>query len=178
MKKLFLTSSVLSMFYMLGIPSAIALTATGTVSMTASLAESCTVSTENMGFGQLAYGTGAAAQNFFKVDCLTGTVYKIRLDGGVNWDGSKRNMKNTSDGSSLIAYEILNNEVDQNPQVVTPSVDYISATKSDAAQTTVSVFTGIGQDDTFELWYTVDGAETTGKPTGTYSDTVTVVVTY
>ena len=150
---------------------AFALDATGNISVTASLAESCTVTANNIGFGQLAYGADASVDSGFDVDCLEGTVYTISLDTGDNFDvaNSERRMVHSTDATAFIPYTLHEGD----PTIAPPL-----ATSYTAGDFGFGYYVGNGTPQTYDLWGFVDGPDTSNKITGSYSDTVVVTVSY
>ena len=155
---------------------AFSLAATGTINVTASLAESCTVNTENLAFGQLAYGANATVDGGFTVNCLEGTVYTIAINDGLNYDpaNSKRRMAHTTSttvGGVYIPYTLYDGQPGLGQEVTT---NYTAGSLGLIPGT----YTGSSLDQVYDLWAAVQGSDTTGKETGSYADTIVVTIAY
>lgn len=159
---------------------AFALDATGAINVTASLAESCTVTTENLAFGQLAYGANATVDGGFTVNCLDGTVYTIAINDGLNFDAtnSKRRMDHstsTTAGGMYIPYSLYDGQPGLGQEVTT---NYTASPSGGSGGGVPGTYTGSSADQVFDLWAAVLGSDTTGKETGSYADTIVVTVAY
>ena len=93
----------------------------------------------------------------FTVECTNGVGYTIALDNGANASGTTNRMTN---GSEFVSYETYQ--------------DAARSTVWDASNTVTS--TGTGDPQTFTVYGRVPPQTTPGV--GTYTDTVTISVTY
>jgi spore coat protein U-like protein len=141
-----------------------ATTTTSSFSVTMTINASCTiVSTATLNFGSQGVLVSAVDQTTtLQVQCTNTTPYNIGLDAGTGSGATVTTRKMTS-GSNTVNYSLYS---DTNHTVVwgnTVGTNTVSATGNGAAQN-----------------YTVYGqvpAQTTPAP-GTYTDTITVTVTY
>lgn len=151
---------------LLGLSSpALAATATGSFTVQITIQASCVlVSTATLTF--TAVGVIAAnddASTTLSVQCTNTTPYNIGLDAGIGVGATVASRKMTGTGGALVNYTLYS---DNNRTTVwgqTIGTDTVSASGSGAAQP-----------------YTVYGrvpVQTTPAP-GTYTDTITVTVTY
>ena len=161
MRKL-LRSSLVSAF-VLSCGSAYALTATTTFQSKIIITAQCLVTANTLDFGT----TGVLAANVdvtttLAVTCTNTTAYNIGLDGGQAASVTARKMKG-GPSNELIAYSIFSNSGRTTNWGNTVGTD-----------TVASAGTGVAQS--FTLYGRVI-PQTTPTP-GTYTDTVTVTVTY
>lgn len=124
----------------------------------------CTVTAADLNFGN-ATGLLASANHdgtsSVGVTCVSGTLYKIGLDNGLHASGNTRRMMGP--GGNLVRYELYSNLAHTTRWGNNPTVDTVNKTGNGSAQST----TVYGRVPT----------QTTPKA-GTYTDTVTVSVTY
>ncbi len=136
-----------------------AATATSTFTAKIVIENDCSVSSPN----DLDFGTvGLLSSNKdtsmdFTVTCTNGAAYTIAMDNGQNASGSTNRMKN---GSEYVSYELYQNN------------SY--STVWDDSNTVGS--TGTGTAQTFTVYGRVPPQATPSA--GTYTDTVTITVTY
>jgi spore coat protein U-like protein len=143
-------------------PSQMATTST-TLTVTATVSANCSVAAGTLAFG--AYNPISSANvdqsGTFQLTCTKGTTATIGLDLGGHASGATRRMSN---GTDLLAYEIYQ---DSGRTTVWGSSGgallSVAAAPSNAAQT----ITAYGR---------ISGSQDVG--TGSYSDTVTVTVTF
>jgi spore coat protein U-like protein len=87
-----------------------AATASAPMQVTATVAPKCTISQQNISFGQL---TGASTQSQvisgYTVDCTKNTAYTISWDGGLNVSGSIRRLKHATLNEYLIYSLFMDN---------------------------------------------------------------------
>ncbi|WP_288192257.1 spore coat U domain-containing protein [uncultured Phyllobacterium sp.] len=151
---------------LLGLSSpALAATATGTFTVQIAIQASCVlVSTAMLTF--TAVGVIAANDDVsttLSVQCTNTTPYNIGLDVGVGTGATVASRKMTAPGGALVNYTLYSDTNRTNVWGQTIGTDTVSASGSGAAQS-----------------YTVYGrvpVQTTPAP-GTYTDTITVTVTY
>ncbi len=136
-----------------------AVTATSQFNAQITIQADCVVSSPNV----LDFGTvGLLSSNKdtsmdFTVTCTNGAAYTIAMDNGQNASGSTNRMKN---GSEYVSYELYQNN------------SY--STVWDDSNTVGS--TGTGTAQTFTVYGRVPPQATPSA--GTYTDTVTITVTY
>ena len=143
--------------------SVLALTDTGTMQVTASVAQSCDVGTiPPLAFGAYEPGQPKQAQANFVVTCTSDGTVQVDFDDGVNSSiADQRNMKKQSGAAGdLIRYQLYTTNT-----LSTPWVAQVPKTVT-LGQAQITVFGAIQ--------HTIS----TNPPVGTYSDTVTVTVTF
>lgn len=142
-----------------GLASAADETTTFTVSAT--VAESCTVSAANLSFGTYDRTLGNTATAIITANCTLGTTYSLALDFGGAVDANSRVMDDG--GGSELSYQLYQNALRTT----------VWGTGGDAK----TGLTGTGLDDVTNIVY---GSVPSGqnKAAGSYTDTVTVTLTY
>jgi spore coat protein U-like protein len=142
-------------------------TATSSFNVTATVIDVCAVSTANLGFGTYSPISGSALDGTttITVTCTLGTPYNVRLDAGGHSGGSvsARKLQRTSGGSETMNYSLFRNAGRTQNWGETDNTDTVSATG-----------TGLSQDHT--VYGRIPASE--NVPTGSYSDTVNVTVSY
>jgi spore coat protein U-like protein len=142
------------------LPAAYAATATTTFQVTANVVATCSASATDMAFG--AYSGALIDQtSAVSVTCTSTTGYTIGLDDGLNYANSThRSMKNA--GTDYLEYELYS--------------DVAGGTRWGNVTGTWVSDTGTGSAQS----HTVYGRLPAGQDLfiGTYSDTITVTVTY
>ena len=141
-----------------------ATTTTSTFTVQATIIASCTInSASTLNFGSIGVLTAAVNQtSTLQVQCTNTTPYNISLDPGTGTGATVAVRKMTS-GANTVNYSLYSDSGRATVWGNTVGTDTVAATGSGASQS-----------------YTVYGrvtAQTTPAP-GTYSDTVTVTVTY
>ena len=144
----------------LGLSSAHATTtATGSLAVSLQVTASCSVGNSSLTFNQVAGGGGGreSGSGTIYVTCSNGTVYNVTLDQGSYSNMGTRRM---ASGGSFIAYSLYTDAAQQNPWSGTVQVTN----------------TGTGGQDPIPVY---GQANWTGLTTpGTYTDTVTITVSY
>jgi spore coat protein U-like protein len=146
---------------LIGGASATAGTATGTITVTASVAKNCTLSSPTLAFG--AYdptsGTPLDVSTTLTVTCTKTTPWTIALDNGLNFASSARHMKDAVSADTL-TYEIY----------------------SDAPRTTVwnstNTVAGAGTPATQPSVYGRIPTAQFVTPAAVYSDSVVATITF
>lgn len=142
-------------------------TATSSFNVTTTVIDVCAVATANLGFGTYSPIAGSALDGTttITVTCTLGTPYNVRLDPGAHSGGtvSTRRMQRTSGGTETINYSLYRNAGRTQNWGETDNSDAVSATGS-----------GLSQDHT--VYGRIPASE--NVPTGDYSDTVNVTVSY
>lgn len=141
-------------------PIALAVDISATLTVNATVIDSCTVSNQTVsftGYDPVA-DTGNAAQADISVTCSNGTGYDIALDGGGNAVGSQRNM---SDGSNTLAYNLYQ---DAGFTTAWDAVSVVSNTGTGGA--------------TAHTVYAEIPTQATAAVSTLYTDSVTITVTY
>src|SRR5580765_7080268 len=144
-------------------PSAPAATATGSLTVSATVVSACSVSAATLNFGSSIDLTSAAlpldASSTMTVLCTSTTPYSIALDAGANAGGATnfgaRAIKN---GSHTLGYQL-----------------YLDAPRTmiwgNGTGSSTSPGVGIGSNQTLTIYGRLPGL--TGAVPGTYTDTVT-----
>ncbi len=139
-------------------------TATGTLPVSAIILENCTVVALPMVFAPPQGGTAAVdSTSTITLACTPNADFDVALNDGANAVSGARNMK-LATGASLLPYEIYQDAARTQVWGSSAGVD----TKAGTAPLGVSVLTAYGRIAANDL--SVDA--------GTYSDTVTVTVTF
>jgi spore coat protein U-like protein len=139
-------------------PSAYAATTSTTFTVTATVATVCSVSATDLAFG--AYSNAAvAATSTVSVTCTSGGAYTVGLSDGANFSTTRR-MKNA--GTDYLGYELYK-EVGHTNRWGNSGGELVSGTGSGAAQN-------------LTVYGNLPGSQ--GLIAGSYTDTITVTVTY
>lgn len=145
-----------------------AATTTTTFSVDATVSDSCSVSATQLDFGAIDPLNNATndtdATSTVDVTCSSGTGYDVGLDAGTGGDGTVTGRAMSDGGTNTLNYSLY--------------TDSARTTNWDDAGGTNTV-TGTG--DGTALSHTVYGRVPSGQettPVGTYTDTITVTVTY
>ncbi len=141
-----------------------AATTSDTLTVTATVVDSCSLSTSTLAFGTYdpASGTDTDATTTIDASCTTGTTFDIALDGGSSANISARTM---SDGTNSLGYQIYTDTL---------------RTTIWGDGTTGSTAAGTGLGPLTPVTLTAYGRITAGQnvPAGAYSDTVNVTLTF
>ena len=149
------------------------------LSVTASVAANCTISTSAVAFG--AYdpvvtnaatalnGTGSVS-----IACTKGSAPNITLDLGANASGSQRNMKITGGGTDLLAYQLYQ------PPGTAPATACTFPGSTVWGTSAAQTFTPTSPTTKASRSYNVCGTVTAGQDVnvGSYQDTVTATVNF
>lgn len=150
---------------------AFAATSTTTFEVTATVADSCSVTATSLAFGSITPVDNANidATSTVSVTCSNGTAYEIRLDDGVHSSDLTVATRRMSDGGLLSAEDFLSYQLysDAGRSVIwgeTTLVNVVTATGNGSLQgNTVYGRIPLGQQS---------------APTGLYSDTINVTVSF
>ena len=143
-------------------PPAFGATATTTFAVSATVQAACSISAAALSFGTYS-GAAINATTTITATCTNTTPYSIGLNPGTSADASVTARKMTGPGSSTVAYALYSDSGHSLNWGQTVGVDTVSAVGSGSAQSlTVYGQTAAGQLST----------------PGSYSDTITVTVTY
>ena len=152
-----------------------AATATSNLSVTATVAANCTISTAPVAFGS-AYdtvaGTAVNATGTVTIACTKNATSTISLGLGANASGSTRRMKDA--GTTFLSYELY-----QQPTTVPGTAcNYTGAQIWGTVG--AAIYTPAAAPSTTARAYNVCGQITGGQdvPAATYSDTVLATVTF
>jgi spore coat protein U-like protein len=162
-RRLCLTGALTAACLLQTMSDSLAATATSTFTVQVTIVANCTVnSASTMNFGSNGVLTADVPQtSTLAVQCTDTTPYNIGLDKGAN--GASVAVRQMKSGSATVNYSLYTDSGHTTVWGNTVSTDTVSATGNGASQS-----------------YTVYGlvpAQTTPAP-GTYTDTVTVTVTY
>lgn len=156
-----------------------AATVNGTLGVTAVIGSGCQVNNSNVtagvvNFGSLNFGSinTINAQNVdaqttgngsgsIVMECSGGTSFSISLDNGQHFAGGTRAMANAGNASILLNYVLYQN-----------AARTIPWTNASPLTTTAT-----GSPDTFNVYGRIPGGQS-GVTSGTYNDTVQVVITW
>jgi spore coat protein U-like protein len=148
-------------------------TATANLAVQITITAACTISAATLNFGSSVSGISIAStplngSTTTSVTCTNASPYSIAMDNGLNVSGSQRRMAN---GGNFINYNLYVDAARLNP--------WTTATSSTVCTTTSGCYLGIGTGSaqTITVYGTVPST-TTAPNTGTYSDTVTMTITY
>ncbi len=141
-----------------GTPTAFAATTTDTFAVTASVATVCSVTATDLAFGAYA-NVAIAATSTISVTCTSGGAYTVGLNDGLHFSTTRR-MQNA--GTDYLSYELYK-EVGHTNRWGSAGGELVSGTGTGAAQ---------------DLTVYGDLPGSQGLIAGSYSDTITVTVTY
>jgi len=148
---------------------AVAGTATGNLSTTASITASCTVGN----IGTLAFGSydpitnsASAAQANFDVTCTSGTAVTVGLSAGSNpGTAGDTTTRELASGSNKLAYDLFSDSGHTTHWGNTVGTD------------TFSLGNGTGVAQTYTVYGLVAAGQNT-VPTGSYTDTITITANF
>ncbi|TCJ11697.1 SCPU domain-containing protein [Parasulfuritortus cantonensis] len=147
---------------------ALAATATGNLSVSATVSDTCTVGTSSIDFG--AYnpisGSARSGTGAVKVTCTTGTPYSIELGTGANTASCSGNRCMKDASTHYLPYELY---LDSGHVTVWGGADYVAGTAKVSQ-------TGTGAEQTHDLYGGIAASQ--NVPAGSYSDTVTITISY
>ena len=137
-----------------------AATATGNLSVSVTITASCAVTNGTLSFGSNAASALSAiidASGSFLVNCTTNAPYSVTLGNGANFSSGRRM---SDGGTNYVNYDI-----------------YTSAARTTSwSGATAVTGTGSGADQTINVYGRIPSGQSV--PTGSYSDTVGITVTY
>jgi len=169
MNKIFNQGSILSSLVFLLVTPVFATTTTTTFNITATVNAACSVTASNLAFNIYNPILAAAlnASTTINVTCTNGSTYNIGLDSGSGTGATVANrlMTRLSGGTDTIAYSLY-----QNAGLTTVWGPTIG--------TNTYSGTGTGTSQPITVYGTIFAANATSIPPASYSDTVTVTVTY
>lgn len=135
-----------------------AATATANLSVTATVAASCTISVTSMSFGTLSATANTDATATITTNCTNGTSASITTDEGMN---GNQNMDNGE--GALIQYRVYRDS---------------ARTGMFGPLDTPILITGSGVNQTTTLYGRVTTNSVSNKPAGSYRDTLRLTITY
>lgn len=146
----------------------LAATATSSLSSTATVTSNCTVSTTAVAFGNVNVTTGAAVDQTgaFSTTCTSGTAWTAAADVGAGGTGATITTRKMTSGTNKLNYAL-----------------YTEATRTTvfgdgtAGNGSTIADTGTGSAVSTTIYGRVLSSQNT-VPAGSYSDTVTITVTY
>ena len=144
-------------------PAVNASTATGNLTVTATVISSCSVTAGTLAFGNYdpTLGSNVDQSGTFQVSCTKGTSATVGLDAGANASGATRRMTN---GTDFLTYELYKETARSNVWGNSGAgLVSLSAAPSNSPQT-------------LTVYGRVTGSQNVGA--GSYSDTVVVTVTF
>ena len=162
------------MLLVLGAPT-MAQTGTATQNLTVqiTITASCTIAAATLDFGSTA-GTTLVSANVdaattVSVTCTNGSPYSIGMDNGANFSGTRRMKQGAT--TNYLGYGLYVDSGRTNA--------WTTAASSSTCTTTNSCFlgTGNGSAQSVNIYGRVPSTGT-APPTGTYTDTVTMTITY
>jgi len=149
-------------------------TATSNLTVQITITAACTINAATLDFGASVAGTTLIASNVdaqttVSVTCTNGSPYSIGMDNGANFSASRRMRQGAT--ANYLSYGLYTDTGRSNA--------WTTATSNIACAATNSCFLGTGSGSAQSV--TIYGrVPSTGSapPTGTYTDTVTMTITY
>lgn len=161
-KNRFVAASVAAAVLASSTPACFAATASGTLTISASVVASCTVVGSAIAFG--AYTQTVVNQTgTITVLCTNGTAYNVGLDAGTGTGASVSNRKMSASGGGTLNYALYRDSARSNNWGSTIGTDTVTGT-------------GSGLTQTLTVYGQIPASQT--PLAGSYSDTVTVTLTY
>ncbi len=155
-------------------PLAQAGTATANLTVQINITASCTINAATLNFGANVPGTtlvssNITAQTTVSVTCTNGSPYSIGMDNGANFSGSRRMRQGAT--ANYLSYGLFTDAGLANA--------WTTATDNPNCATANSCFlgTGNGSAQSVNIYGRVPSTGT-APPTGLYTDTVTMTITY
>lgn len=140
-------------------------TDTTTFEVTATVNDVCSISATNLNFGVYDPGAGDLdGTSTLTATCTENTSYNIGLDAGTNSASAVATTRAMDDGaSSYLDYELYRESGHTTVWGDEPGVDTLDGT-------------AVGGDETHTVYGQIPGGQYV--PAGSYSDTITVTITY
>lgn len=165
-----LALSALGLALFSAVPAANAATATTTFQVTATVNANCSVSAGTLAFGAYTPGSGnVPSTSTISVNCTKNTGFTVALNAGASTGATVAARAMTS-GANLLAYQLYSNNT------------YSTVWGDGTLGTSTVAGTGTGMGAAQVQYLTVYGlipdAANLAAAVGSYSDTVTVTVTY
>lgn len=171
-KRLIALASTAVLFSLCAGAMAQAGTSTANLTVQITITAACTINTATLDFGSNA-GTSLISSNVdasttVSVTCTNGSPYSVGMDNGANVSGSQRRMKS---GTNFLNYNLYVDSARTNA--------WTTAASNSTCTSANSCFlgTGTGAAQLVSVYGRVPSTGT-APPTGTYSDTVTMTITY
>jgi len=152
--------------FMAAAPAAHAATASGQLTVQATVVDTCAVANATLDFGPVNPGTGSAGPTTgaINVTCSLGTPFSVGLDNGANLSGGKRRMRRGAT-TDYLNYELYKDVTLLNRLGDTGSSDRVTG------------LTGLGLTaNSVPLYGAVESGQSAGG--GSYSDTVQIIVRF
>ncbi|EOA05751.1 hypothetical protein HBH1_00486 [Herbaspirillum sp. BH-1] len=161
-KNRFVAATVAAVVLASSAPASFAATASGTLTISASVVAACTVVGSAIAFG--AYTQSVVNQSgTITVLCTNGTAYNVGLDAGTGTGATVSNRKMSAAGGGTLNYALYRDAARTNNWGSTIGTDTATGT-------------GSGLTQTLTVYGQIAAAQT--PLAGAYSDTVTVTLTY
>ncbi|HZG21966.1 MAG TPA: spore coat U domain-containing protein [Herbaspirillum sp.] len=161
-KNRFVAATVAAVVLASSAPASFAATASGTLTISASVVAACTVVGSTIAFG--AYTQSVVNQSgTITVLCTNGTAYNVGLDAGTGTGATVANRKMSAAGGGTLNYALYRDAARTNNWGSTIGTDTATGT-------------GSGLTQTLTVYGQIAAAQT--PLAGAYSDTVTVTLTY
>jgi len=148
-------------------------TATANLTVQITITAACSINAATLNFGSSVAGTTLVASAItgsttVSVTCTSGSPYSIGMNSGSNASGNQRRMAN---GGNYLNYGLYVDNAYANP--------WSTASSNSTCTTTSDCYlgTGNGAAQSINIYGQVPSVGT-APPTGTYSDTVTMTITY
>lgn len=147
-------------------PTAEAATASGTLTVSASVASVCLISNGTLAFGSYDPTSGSVLNGSTTVTltCTLGTAYNIGLNAGAG-SGATVLLRKLTSGGNTLSYRLFRDASRTLNWGNTPTTDTLDGTSSASSLT-----------NTITIYGQIPASE--AVPTGSYSDTVAITVTY
>jgi spore coat protein U-like protein len=147
-------------------------TSTATLSVSIVITASCTINPATLVFASTAgtslITTAVNGSSTVSVTCTSGSPYSIAMDNGANASGSRRRMIS---GGNFLNYNLYVDAAHTQP--------WSTAINSTTCTTSGDCFLGTGNGSAQSVnIYGVVPTTATAPPSGTYTDTVTMTVTF
>ncbi len=144
-----------------GYTKSFAATSNGNLSVSATVANACTVDNATLSFGSYTL-TEKDASTTLNVQCTTGVAYNILMNSGMGTGATTTSRKMTN-GANTLNYTLYRDGARTNIWGLSIGVDTIAGV-------------GTGNVQTIDIFGRIPAGQ--GVPTGTYNDTVTITVDY
>jgi spore coat protein U-like protein len=155
-------AGVVMAFAVAGTPEAFASTATTTFQVTATIQATCIVSATTMAFGTYS-GVQVQTTSTISVTCTNTTPYNVGLNAGTATGATVTTRKMTGPSSALLGYALYSDSARSVNWGQTVGTDTVTGTGNGSAQT-LTVYGNLPASQY--------------QAPGSYSDTITVTVTY